>query len=119
MPLDAKDLRIGNFIQTPDGLARVQTIANMKIGGVRLENGETKVMEYNDCEPVGLTEDWLGRFGFIQENEAWWNNFVGIRQVEDGFYFSELRDGIVDLSHVHQLQNLAYVINQADLTLEY
>ncbi|MCC8423574.1 hypothetical protein [Mucilaginibacter sp. UR6-11] len=118
MAVNAQELRIGNFIQTPEGLAKVVTIANMKIGGTRLENGNHKVMEYEDCEPIELTVDWLDRFGFIKEDETWWNNHVGVKTVEGGFYFSAMHDGITDISYVHQLQNLAYAINQTELTLE-
>lgn len=119
------ELRIGNFINTEKGQAEVKTIAlsiiNQGVGLGSIYSNELKaeVVHYENCFPIELTEDWLEKFGFFKEDDEWYNGYVRIDSTFDGgFYFSALKDGIVDLSYVHQLQNIAYIINGKDLILE-
>ena len=119
------ELRIGNFITTEKGHAEVKTIALSIInGGVGLasiysDELKAEVVSYENCFAIELTEGWLDKFGFFKEDDEWCKGYVRIDStVDSGFYFSALKDGIVNLSYVHQVQNIAYMINGEDLVLE-
>lgn len=123
--MKSSELRIGNFINTEEGLAEVKTIAlsiingGVGLGSVQSTELKVDVVRYENCFPIELTEDWLENLGFFKEEDEWCNGYVRIGStIDGGFYFSALKDGIVDLSYVHQLQNIAYIINGEDLRLE-
>lgn len=119
------ELRIGNFINTEEGLAEVKTIAlSILNGGVGLGSIYTKelkaeVVRFENCFPIELTEEWLEKLGFFKEEADWCKGYVRISSPpEGGFYLSALKDGIVDLLYVHQVQNVAYIINGEDLVFD-
>jgi len=118
-----EELRIGNYVTFEGSVGKIETIvlslANTGAGiGSLSQSKEITVVAYNECLPVPLTEEWLLKFGFSKIDGEWCNGNVLVGEVEpDGYYFSGLTDGIVDLSFVHQLQNLAYVINGEDLVI--
>lgn len=119
------ELRIGNFITTEKGQAEVKTIAlsiingGVGLGSIYSDELKAEVVRYENCFAIELTEEWLDKFGFFKEDDEWCKGYVRIGStVDGGFYFSALKDGIVNLSYVHQVQNIAYIINGEDLVLE-
>ncbi len=125
MSIKPEELRIGNLIQVNEETGKVQTVvvslANMGVSMGYVSNGkpEYKLIKYNDCEPIVLTEEWLSKFDFFYDDQEWHKDYLHINELaEGGYYYSGAYDAIVDLSYVHQLQNLAFMINGKDLTLD-
>lgn len=67
-------------------------------------------------EPIHLTEDWLGKFGFkamgkdglymkCPENSI---NGQYVKKYPDGLYYETGKGSCLHVEHVHQLQNIYY-----------
>ena len=109
--MEAKELRIGNFVQLKE---KVVTI------------NQVNPYEYLKHKPIQLTEEWLLKFGF----KAWgsykylWklkthhaftiNTYSNIFNLNE--YHFRTDDGY--LKNVHQLQNLFYALTGEELTLK-
>jgi len=131
--IEAKDLRIGNYVyyerddkvNTIEGL-NFAGICTLSISGVDL---------INHIEPISLTEEWLIKFGF-----KYYDNGVGFKAAyycmtilksdfyfrpsyQGGFYWgwdmdkgNELED-VQPVLYVHQLQNLYFALTGEELTI--
>jgi len=111
----ANELRIGNLVLDKDG-------NKFQINGV-LENSVFKEGDYIGTpiewiKPIQLTEEWLLKFGF-KNNELidkhlifiWFGDHVGIKGML----------GLVkpwSCVHVHQLQNLYFALINEELTIK-
>jgi hypothetical protein len=118
--IDAKELRIGNYVfDNGDGnLYKIPSGFSISAN-----------MEMN---PIPITEEWLLKFGF--ENENHWYSIVvsgltfllvhkklseskresfdcSLKAKDSGVWFSG------KIQHVHQLQNLYFALTGEDLTL--
>lgn len=118
--IDAKDLRIGNFIlDLKNGsIASVIKLNEALIGGkkeIRV-NGNSN-QEY---KPISLSEEWLHRLGFTTQG------IIKKEIVKDGkkitLYLNDLSGygfateiGIIKLEYVHHLQNLFYILTGQEL----
>lgn len=79
----------------------------------------------SNIKPIPLTEEWLLKFGFEKGNDFIGDCFYIEREKEDFvlhpkkdyFYFYFLYDS-VEVKHVHQLQNLYFVLTNEELTLK-
>jgi len=116
--MKANELRIGNYLNTPNGMKRVSTIS---VDGWSI---------HTESEPIPLSEEWLFRFGFSVINE----NSSGKRYgyVINGIFSSDLTfvywtttklkgrffRGDLELKSIHQLQNLYYALTGTELILK-
>ena len=114
MELQAKDLRIGNWVQTK------QTDKQFQIN----EINDSSLIE--SCyKPIPLTEEWLLKFGFNKGDvistevqfftkKDWsvktWHNKTCI-------LFKGNNSMKTDIKHVHQLQNLYYALTNEELQI--
>lgn len=117
MKLEAKDLRIGNYVRLPKCKVGDELEAPISSVGI-------KIQEEESCyEPIELTEGWLLKFGFLS------NPYKD--RYELGLFFvhcdkttgalrlwCEINDRIVDLKTVHHLQNLYFSIYEKELTID-
>jgi hypothetical protein len=83
-------------------------------------------MEYDNFEPIPLTEEWLINFGLNEYNDIKVkdNGFICIERTksEINFYimghdnptYSSMHS--IKLNHVHQLQNLYFALTGKELT---
>ena len=130
--MEAKELRIGNYLKTDrecqDDYVEVVEIYNENYfctcsAGLNYQKEHVK--------PIPLTEEWLVRFGIKKINNSMFRSgaltFQGTTLDNGG----ELHDRIitsrrgfriclngkflVNLEHVHQLQNLYYSLTQKEL----
>jgi hypothetical protein len=123
--MEAKELRIGNYIQAKNEPGRVQgivlSLAKMGAYTIPFVNAEGKAdtLGYNECEPIVLTEEWLEKFDFYFVDGDWHKNNVVISTVPNdvSYYYDGANGVVVDLSYVHQLQNLYYILQGEDLSL--
>lgn len=127
--MNANELRIGNFVYGieqgyKETALPVACIHNDNT--IRLQVGDETVGCYNSkiITPIPITKDWLGKFGFDGRNDFKWLGIVGVQLRDDKYYIS-LKDlsnvlfhSIVEIKHVHQLQNLYFALTGEELTLE-
>ncbi|WP_396187755.1 hypothetical protein [Flavobacterium sp.] len=100
------DLRIGNM--TKQGI-----IKNFWERGVHVGFG--KCYEFNELEPLILTEEALLNFGFKIDRQ-YQCDFASIGVFTISFGENFFYD-YTNLKYVHQLQNLYYAITQRELTV--
>jgi hypothetical protein len=117
MKLEAKDLRIGNYVQVYlepqisewiDHEISVKDIA--KIIQRPLAHG---------YKPIPLTEEWLVRFGFEKHKttDIYPTYAKGLINVNDGLVWVINNGFLNHIKHVHQLQNLYFALTGRELTL--
>jgi hypothetical protein len=127
--MKASELRIGNYIKLMYNYEDFETlqVTLVDISDIEKKNG--------DFEPIPLTEEWLYKFGFvdIDKRDHDYNTYTDsnhdyylqsdVRR-KDGKYtildnsFDDLRDfTMVDISYVHQLQNMYFALTGEELTI--
>jgi hypothetical protein len=123
MKLEAKDLRIGNYLDGRIGFVVVEEIRKdgcmVKIEGSRssfIVGGEAPCLT-----PIPLTEEWLVRFGFeksaFNEN-VYSNKSIILDKRKLGWLLCDNSiDNLKHIEHVHQLQNLYFALTGEELTL--
>lgn len=122
--MKAAELRIGNLVQSKiNGLSIVEQLGsslNLNYVGGRSLNGQ---YWENSYLPIQLTEEWLIKLGFEKtDNKFKLDNFrfhVEKPCNYDGFIFCENYRVITDkIHHVHQLQNLFWILTGEELKLK-
>jgi hypothetical protein len=111
MRIKANELRIGNWVETFEGVIQIQN-------GWEIDEG-------NECQPIQLTEEWLLKFGFNKVSDIWefWKNSGwDLRQhkLENKwwlFYIGQDLD-CVRIDYVHQLQNLYFALTGEELEIK-
>lgn len=139
--IDAKELRIGNFIRWRLGggqliTGRAHAIEKHKIAIGEDENG-IGYMLLQGIEPIPLTEEWLLKFGFeqelLEEENPSEGYFYSLALSDDVYCDLEIlsgdRSGFMEVylfpyddnfrfKYVHQLQNIYFVLTGKELTYE-
>jgi len=125
MTLEAKELRIGNYLQTKTGDLTCVT----DIEAVNAFDGMYIFWCYgyseSQIEPIELTEDWLLRLGFkktptkyyIGELNELHNRLLDLVLCTDKNVIS-YQDYLHPILYVHQLQNLYFALTNNELTLK-
>lgn len=107
--IKANELRIGNLLFN-DGV--VVTIDARSIFDIWDDKG------LNNYSPIPLTEEWLMRFGFEENEEGYWvivGQFYDMRKIlKTSLYQGDLQS----TKYVHQLQNLYFAITGEELTIK-
>jgi len=119
--MEARELRIGNLCKeithSNNGVVKVE-----KRHYEDIENGEI------DLFPIPLTEEWLVKFGFEEDdslldpldtpNGNFWveynKEFVCIHLPFFEFMYAD-GSGVIEIKHVHQLQNLYSALTGEEL----
>jgi hypothetical protein len=133
--MKANELRIGNLVDLGNRIAKIIEISNLSCVVVDLEETQDTIEDYERTKPIPLTEEWLYKFGFkdIDKSDNDYITYtdsnhdyylqIDVRK-RDGKYtildnsFDDLRDfSLVDISYVHQLQNIYFVLTGEELTL--
>jgi len=124
--MDARELRIGNVVSRID-LGNEELIIEtiIELGQKATISGPIKVIcEYDDIHPIPLTEEWLEKYGFTQDERnkfEWWDE-------EGGTSFDNCLTGpfrtytngghVVLIEYVHQLQNLYFALTGTELEIK-
>lgn len=110
MELKANELRIGNLLNTINGIKKV---SNITIDGYCWFTD-------NQCEAIPLTEEWLIKFGKKADSNDSFGGFIiplpngnGLR-IKDNKWNAQHSETKVDF--VHQLQNLYFALTGKELT---
>lgn len=114
--MEAKDLRIGNYVQDEDGIFQIT-----KSFFYLLDNN------LKDVAAIPLTEEWLLKFGFIEstldEDNKWlflkyrYLSFQSDNSVEFKKVYLTVNKMDIICEYVHQLQNLYYALTNEELIL--
>lgn len=99
--IQPNELRIGNYVHSNiiDDTIQVSIITS-----------EIK------ADPIPLTEEWLIKFGF-KENEfslVFENGLIGVYEQDNLFWFDTNTD-CIEIKHVHQLQNIYFALTGKEL----
>lgn len=106
MKLEAKDLRIGNLVKYDNREFSIHTIAKEFPTLDTTEFG-IGVVDWNNLEPIELTEEWLIKF----EEIKWLSKDIG-------GYFLWFSGKKIYIKFVHSLQNMYFCIEEKELTYE-
>jgi hypothetical protein len=118
MKLTAKDLRIGNLIYW--NIPEKQNVPHEVVGIVKgkpqtipISLGES----IEDYQPIPLTEEWLLRFGFINNELSAQPNVYVFHNCS--IYVRGMSGAVHprDVQYVHQLQNLYHSLTGQELQL--
>ena len=124
--MEAKHLRIGNYVMWVDDLFKVEIIDSYCA---------------TNKDPIPLTEEWLFKFGFTNYewctdcafikfnynhimlryyNNKWHCTKVKVTKDNDGHKMSNGKDIVKKglIKHVHELQNLYYALTGVELTIK-
>jgi hypothetical protein len=122
--MKASELRIGNLILGEvDDWKVGRVVAINVIGGhdVSLDIDSVSYL-IKDLQPIPLTEEWLGKFGFENERGLFKKNgiIVGLDGDDSikGQYSVPYDGEFLKVSHVHQLQNLFFALTGEELEIK-
>jgi len=126
MLVNAEDLRIGNLVYKKGKCITVRNICDIGINFEVDTYGHCDQIYwtlYNEISPIGITEEWLKKFGFFKYNSAWVLKEPTTNMLEFNFSIWEdfsYNTGEIKppLEFVHQLQNLYFTLTGAELTLK-
>ena len=123
--MKAKELRIGNFLRTPNGINHVSGIQDREV----VEVGEIGyVIEM--VKPIPLTEEWLEKFGFetytTEKSKVYkLGNFMVTYVLKGRFagnkYLKAFNISFSEfghIEHVHTLQNLYFALTGEELQIK-
>ena len=123
--MKANELRLGNYVYDGEKeLCKIWAVHKDRLT-VEIPNDNTTFLgrykiEY--AKPIPLTEEWLLKFGFILNNDDYYESRDGILcYVEDGkvnMILFEIGDWETEIDHVHQLQNLYFALTGEELKIE-
>lgn len=128
--LSAKNFRIGNYLRSKQwfGHGQIQGIEETGNGFQLKVKGfvhEWEHGKYFDLEEIVLTEEWLSKFGFIEEepNEFTLRQSPIIFNVHRNFITGEFMCRLVYhysflIKTVNELQNLFFAITRQELELK-
>jgi len=116
MELQAKELRIGNYILAKFGIEWSEDIISC---GHYLDviNTRDKYL----IKPIPITEDWLLKFGFVNVGDYFKKGILYVEQSEGmDFKTCTLVDSEceLDIKYVHSLQNLYFALTNEELTIK-
>jgi len=120
--MEAKELRIGNLFIEENSKKIIEVIGLEKnrvvFSGMFLDKWQ--------AEPIPLTEEWLLKFGFEENDNIYklnnFGKFIFFEHLNSfGFYPSGLLNSLMrmdNLKSVHQLQNLYFALTGKELEID-
>jgi hypothetical protein len=111
--MKAEELRIGNLVYKyyPSGIEieAVNEINSYFVNGIGI----------SAIEPIPLTEEWLLKFGFEKEGGWFKKKRLLLFNIRNMYFTTPSKDIVsVDVTTVHQLQNLYFALTGEELTLK-
>lgn len=123
MAIDSKELRIGNKVRQAHA-----TITITQLGlktAMATDFNRTGRVTYKGIHPIPITDKILADYGFHKHNNAWVpadfneNNYLKdyftIWNTHDGCYNLNTTQFPVEITSIHQLQNLHYFLTGKEL----
>jgi hypothetical protein len=137
--MEANELRIGNYVC--DSYNIIQKIHTVEVGSiseeyyVRFRKYINNVISIDDLDPIPLTEEWLLKFGFTDDEEKGFSSDEANRKIYslNGFDLSIEENGKIhewvevedqwysykgkEFKFVHKLQNFYYESKDKELSV--
>lgn len=124
--IDAKELRIGNYIQLRDKLVMVRGIPNVH---KLLIPGEQYAVEVDEFDPIPLTEELLLKCGFTEAYSDSKGYIYSINEVNFLRCFFDIPYIFIEteededlfnrpIENLHQLQNIYFDLTGKELEVE-
>jgi hypothetical protein len=112
--MKANELRIGNWVEITQPKKGIYTTVEQSTFSTNIEN---------NFKPIPLTEEWLLKFGFTNNNvdSIYEIKNYYLEYIQDGnlnFYFFEYGEWFIKIAHVHKLQNLYFALTGEELTIK-
>jgi len=129
--MEAKELRIGNYVNYFDKTVIISKIELSHIGCS--DKNSIMINCYNQKDafkPIPLTEEWLLKFGFKDRSRTLKNKMsygIEIGKMEIAWYrldnktrFQTIENGFIMkcVTYVHELQNLYFALTNEELTIK-
>jgi hypothetical protein len=125
--MEARELRIGNYVLCRGAVARVTSISEDGIGYVKQSGISEGKIPFKLVKPIPMTEEWLVKFGFVIFNEYFFKEFgnhnefsITLFDYDNGkfIYNPKTHFNYIDIIHAHQLQNLYFALTNEELTIK-
>ena len=123
--MKVNELRIGNRLSYEGSDCIVLAVAShvfdwdLELGYFPDSIGFQRKIE--DVKPIPLTEEWLFKFGFCKTKRASFvfGGALKLRYNGSGNSFAVFifRKQVLSITHVHQLQNIYFVLSGKELTI--
>jgi hypothetical protein len=122
--MDARELRIGNCIKIGNIVTLVEGVSTWDN---LIQNSNFAERHITEFEPIPLTEEWLLKFGFNKISDSYGINIsissyilttVALLYSIDIFKKTNVYYGLIEIKHVHQLQNLYFALTGEELTIK-
>lgn len=110
-----KELRIGNLVFDKNG--NIKSVCSILNNTLMLEDNQYIGTPIEWCNPIPLTEEWLLKFGFKEVEGFFVKGHLRLLAIRD-LYWRANYPIIVDIIHVHQLQNLYFSLCGEELTFK-
>ncbi len=127
------DLKIGNYIQTPNGIDEIRGLINRNCfkDVFLVKNSD---IEIEDVKPIPLTEKWLLKLGFDDSEHK--KGYTGLEyrsnvildfvltkplvmgEWQKDYCFELIQHRFVEIKYIHELQNLYHVLKGKDLKIK-
>jgi hypothetical protein len=128
--MEAKDLRIGNWVnyRIYDKLDDPQEYFDL----TQVDAIDLQTLDDHYYQPIPLTEEWMLKFGFEETDPKKFIGGLYTRKKTDGFYGFHINketmsyctfdyegdiDDIIKIQYVHQLQNLYFAVTGEELEI--
>jgi len=121
--MKASELRIGNLVDLGNRIAKVIEINHLACVVVDLEETQDTIEDYERTKPIPLTEEWLLKFGFTDEDDYLELQIHESLSIIYVGYLALIIDGVIiqvnntNSDKVHQLQNLYFALTGEELIL--
>jgi hypothetical protein len=149
--INARELRIGNLVMVKekvisstmrkvieghvvssfdiDQIVKVHTISDL-LNEQHADNisGDIWGIEYENCNGIPLTEEWLIKFGFIKISEISFHMPINEHKYFTMVYSKNAKkytfpythgiDTLISFEYVHQLQNLYFALTGTELEIK-
>ena len=123
--MKASELRIGNILWW-DYIADNAAVTSIDTLQVSLDRSERSMIDIDDLNPIPITEEWLLKFGFkddephnyinVDEHGAMQIMFDQYRKVVS-IFTAGAHYYMKEIQYVHQLQNLYFALTGEELTI--
>ena len=121
--MEANELRVGNYVE-----CRIDDINDrfdvVKLNIHHFTDIHNEVIGYS-YKPIPLTEEWLIKFGFFEKYKSCCNrwNILSFTLLDNEDRNGDLQgvfiyDYKLEVSYVHQLQNLYFALTNEELTIK-
>lgn len=116
--MKANELRIGNLVTITRSFNTSKKQIKVKEINLHYLNQISKWNTNGYINPIQLTDEWLLKFGFVEEFEnKFYKNSIAIEIFENEciVYLSDFVD--LAIRYVHQLQNLYFALTGEELAI--